>query len=44
MAPDVRRTFASIYQEQQDASAQEAEQWLNTLSPQGRYLVDVRGS
>lgn len=44
MAPDVRRTFASIYQEQQGASEQEAEQWLSTLSAQGRYLVDVWGS
>lgn len=44
MAPDVRRAFAGIYQEQQGASAQEAEQWLSDLSAQGRYLVDVWGS
>ena len=41
MAPDVRRAFASIYQEQQGASVQEAEQWLSDLSAQGRYRVDV---
>ena len=44
MAPDVRRAFATIYQEQQEASEQKAEQWLSELSAQGRYRVDVWGS
>lgn len=44
MAPDVRRTLASIYQEQMGTSEQEAEQWLKELSSQGRYLVDVWGN
>ena len=44
MAPDVRRAFASIYQEKTEASLQEAEQWLNTLTNEKRYLVDVWGN
>ncbi len=44
MAPDVRRTFAAIYQEKTGASSQEAEQWLNTLTSERRYLVDVWGN
>ncbi len=44
MARDVRRTFASIYQEKTGASMQEAEQWLNTLTSEKRYLVDVWGN
>ncbi len=44
MAPDVRRTFASIYQEKMGATIQEAEQWLNTLTSEKRYLVDVWGN
>lgn len=41
MAPDVRRTFAAIYAEKTGASAAEAESWLNELTAQNRYLVDV---
>jgi cytochrome P450/NADPH-cytochrome P450 reductase len=41
MAPDVRRTFAALYCEKMNASAAEAEQWLNELTAQNRYLVDV---
>jgi cytochrome P450/NADPH-cytochrome P450 reductase len=41
MAPDVRRTFAAIYQEKTGAKAAAAEAWLNELSTQNRYLVDV---
>ena len=44
MAPAVRRAFAEIYREQQRASEPEAEQWLNELSVQGRYRVDVWGN
>jgi cytochrome P450/NADPH-cytochrome P450 reductase len=43
MAPDVRKTFATIYQEKTGASEQEADQWLNELTAQNRYLVDVWG-
>ena len=41
MAPDVRRTFAAICCEKTGASEAEAEQWLNELTAQHRYLVDV---
>ena len=41
MAPDVRRTFAAIYSENTGANNAEAEQWLNNLIAQNRYLVDV---
>jgi len=44
MAPDVRRALAGIYQEQQDVSVQEAEQWLSEMGAQGHYLVDVWGN
>lgn len=41
MAPDVRQTFAAIYQEKTGANAAAAEVWLNDLTAQNRYLVDV---
>ncbi len=41
MAPDVRRTFAAIYSKKTGATNVEAEQWLNNLTAQNRYLVDV---
>ena len=41
MAPDVRRTFAAIYQEKTGANAAAADVWLNELTAQNRYLVDV---
>ena len=44
MAPDVKNTFATIYQEQTGKTAQEAEQWLTTLITEKRYLVDVWGN
>ena len=44
MAPDVRKTFAAIYQEKTHSSAQDAEQWLDTLITEKRYLVDVWGN
>lgn len=44
MAPDVRRTIAAIYCEKTGASQKEAEQWLNDLTAQNRYLVDVWAS
>ena len=44
MAPDVRRTFAQIYQEKTGANGRDAEQWLDDLSVQNRYLLDVWAS
>ena len=44
MAPDVRNVFATLYQEKMGKSKQEAEQWLNELVTQNRYLVDVWGA
>ena len=44
MAPDVRKTFATIYQQKTGATGQEAEQWLNMLTTEKRYLVDVWGN
>lgn len=41
MAPDVRNAFATLYREKAGASEQEAEQWLNTQTSHGHYLVDV---
>lgn len=39
MAPDVRRTFAAIYEEK--TGKKDAEEWLNALTAENRYLVDV---
>ena len=44
MAPDVRKTFATLYQEKTGRTVQEAEQWLNTLTAEKRYCVDVWGN
>ncbi|GCE49663.1 cytochrome P450/NADPH-cytochrome P450 reductase [Thermosporothrix hazakensis] len=44
MAPDVRRTFIALYQEKMGVSAQAAELWMQQLTEQKRYLVDVWGS
>jgi cytochrome P450 / NADPH-cytochrome P450 reductase len=43
MAPDVRKAFASIYSAKMGTSEQEANQWLDELTAQDRYLVDVWG-
>ncbi|HYB02288.1 MAG TPA: cytochrome P450 [Ktedonobacteraceae bacterium] len=43
MAPDVRKAFAAIYQAKMGTSEQEANQWLDELTAQNRYLVDVWG-
>jgi cytochrome P450/NADPH-cytochrome P450 reductase len=43
MAPDVRKAFAAIYQAKMGTSEQEANQWLDALTAQNRYLVDVWG-
>lgn len=44
MAPDVRRTIGTIYREKTKANRAEAEHWLNELTAQNRYLVDVWAS
>ncbi len=44
MAPDVRRTFAAIYTEKTGENAVEAENWLNELTVQNRYRLDVWAS
>lgn len=44
MAPDVRRTFAAIYIEKTGGSVHEAEAWLNDLTAQNRYRLDVWAS
>ncbi len=41
MAPDVRRTFAAIYIEKTGKSIAEAENWLNELTADNRYRLDV---
>lgn len=41
MAPDVQRTFATIYREHTGQGEAEAEAWLQALMRQQRYLVDV---
>jgi cytochrome P450/NADPH-cytochrome P450 reductase len=43
MAPDVRKAFAAIYAAKMGTSEQEANQWLDELTAQDRYLVDVWG-
>ncbi len=43
MAPDVRKAFAAIYQDKMGTSEQEANQWLDELTAENRYLVDVWG-
>jgi cytochrome P450/NADPH-cytochrome P450 reductase len=43
MASDVRKAFAEIYAAKMGTSEQEANQWLDELTAQGRYLVDVWG-
>ena len=44
MAPAVRQAFAAIYQEKTGATAETATEWLNQLTAQKRYQVDVWAS
>jgi cytochrome P450/NADPH-cytochrome P450 reductase len=44
MAPAVRQAFATIYREKTGADEQTAEEWLNILTTNRRYLVDVWAS
>jgi cytochrome P450/NADPH-cytochrome P450 reductase len=41
MAPDVRRAFAAIHREHTGGDERTAEAWLDRLTAEGRYLVDV---
>ncbi len=43
MAPDVRKAFAAMYREKMKVSEQVANLWLDELTTQNRYLVDVWG-
>ena len=41
MAPSVRETLAKIYQEAAGCSDEDAEEWLQDMEHQGRYVPDV---
>jgi cytochrome P450/NADPH-cytochrome P450 reductase len=41
MAPDVRRAFTTMYREETGVDDRAAETWLDALTAEGRYLVDV---
>jgi len=41
MAPDVRRAVAAVYREETGADERAAEAWLDGLTAENRYLVDV---
>jgi cytochrome P450/NADPH-cytochrome P450 reductase len=41
MAPDVRRAFATLHAERTGGGPDAAEDWLQAMTRQDRYLVDV---
>ena len=41
MEPDVRRALARIYSEEKDVSAEAADAWIDALTAEGRYNLDV---
>ncbi len=41
MEPDVRRTITKLYAEEKDVSFEEADLWMDALSKEGRYVLDV---
>ncbi len=41
MEPDVKRALIKLYAEEKDVSFEEAEIWMDTLSKDGRYVLDV---
>lgn len=41
MAPGVRQAFATIHAAKTGASAQQSERWINQMTADRRYLVDV---
>ena len=44
MAPDVRKAFATVFQERTNASDADAQTWLAGLIATGRYLEDIWAS
>src|SRR6266566_1082159 len=44
MVPGVAQAYRTLYQQVRGASAQEAEQWLDAMTAQNRYVVDIWGS
>jgi cytochrome P450 / NADPH-cytochrome P450 reductase len=44
MAPDVRRAFAAIHRQETGSDERAAEAWLDALTAENRYLVDVWAS
>jgi len=44
MVPGVAQAYRTLYQQVRGASAQEAEQWLQEMTAQNRYVVDIWGS
>ncbi|MEM9967892.1 MAG: cytochrome P450 [Pseudomonadota bacterium] len=44
MEPDVRRALSLIYSEEMDVGAEEADAWMDKLSTEGRYNLDVWAS
>jgi cytochrome P450/NADPH-cytochrome P450 reductase len=44
MAPDVRRAFAAIHRQETGGDERAAEAWLDGLTAENRYLVDVWAS
>src|SRR5262249_35247910 len=41
MAPDVRRAFAAVYADKAGSGEAAGEAWIDRMSAEGRYLVDV---
>jgi len=44
MVPGVAQAYRTLYQQVRGTSAQEAEQWLEAMTAQNRYVVDIWGS
>ncbi len=41
MAPEVEKTFMSLYRDKSGASKQDSEEWMSQMKSSHRYLVDV---
>ena len=41
MEPDVRRALSLLYSEEMDVGAEAAEAWIDQMSDEGRYVLDV---
>ena len=44
MVPGVAQAYRTLYQRISGASVQEAAQWLEEMTAQNRYVVDIWGS